>query len=59
MPPSTSPTAIAAQPGQVALETFSTRLSWKKWTPIIEQDHIFDTGSFLCLIQTLVESSVL
>lgn len=56
---STSPTATAAQPARVALEIFSTRQSWKKWTQTIECNHAVDTGSFLCLIQTLVESSVL
>jgi hypothetical protein len=59
IPPSISPTATAAQPLQVALAICSNRLSWKKWTPIIDQNHAVATGSFLCLIQTLVESSVL
>jgi hypothetical protein len=59
MPQSTSPMATVAQLAQVALATFSTRRSWKKWIQITEQDHTVDTGSFLCLIQTLVESSVL
>jgi hypothetical protein len=45
--------------GGVATATFSIKPSWRRWIPIIESYYYFvATGSFLCLIQTLVELSV-
>jgi hypothetical protein len=45
----------------VATATFSIKPSWRRWIPIIESYYYYyfvAMGSFLCLIQTLVELSV-